>query len=348
MSKQFIIGKPLTYRCVHLQVGLALRRVRRAQRLVEWRPAARREERRIVPLGQRRNMGDGRAHRLGHRLGGQSFSESVDRLVQWHGIQLVRRQHVIGVRHLELIFVALDLAADDALRANRQRPIQIVLMRMEIDQFDRGRVVGASDAIGLAPVARRDVIEHVDGDRCDAAGFSRDQLRAIRTIDHADRQVEDQIDDPWPRDSRDQLFKLGADAAKRARFGEQGKQNRRTHRSQRIWSGQVVLNGRRGYIRPMAASENGGSSEARRKRLLFRAQRRGFKEVDLIFGTFAAAELATLPEAELDQFEALLIAPDQDVYTWLRGHTPVPAAFDTPLFARLKALCSRRKPKWSA
>ncbi|MGZ6006307.1 MAG: succinate dehydrogenase assembly factor 2, partial [Rhizomicrobium sp.] len=38
--------------------------------------------------------------------------------------------------------------------------------------------------------------------------------------------------------------------------------------------------------------ENGGSSEARRKRLLFRAQRRGFKEVDLIFGTFAAAELA--------------------------------------------------------
>src|SRR6185437_5744822 len=69
------------------------------------------------------------------------------------------------------------------------------------------------------------------------------------------------------------------------------------------------------YIRRMAiASSNGGSSEARRKRLLFRAQRRGFKEVDLIFGTFAADALSRMNEAELDQFEALLEAPDHEVY----------------------------------
>ena len=97
----------------------------------------------------------------------------------------------------------------------------------------------------------------------------------------------------------------------------------------------------------MATQENGGSSEARRKRLLFRAQRRGFKEVDLVFGTFGAAELAALSEGELDVFEALLHAPDQEVYAWLRGHTPVPPNFDTPLFARLQALCRRRNPKWS-
>lgn len=97
----------------------------------------------------------------------------------------------------------------------------------------------------------------------------------------------------------------------------------------------------------MDTQEKGGSSEARRKRLLFRAQRRGFKEVDLIFGTFAAAEILALGEAELDQFEALLAAPDQDVYAWLRGERVVEKAFDTPLFARLKALCERRNPKWS-
>jgi len=97
----------------------------------------------------------------------------------------------------------------------------------------------------------------------------------------------------------------------------------------------------------MTTDGNGGSSEARRKRLLFRAQRRGFKEVDLIFGTFAAAELHRLSEAELDQFEALLIAPDQDVYAWLRGAEPVPASHDSPLFHRMKALCQRRNPKWS-
>jgi antitoxin CptB len=102
------------------------------------------------------------------------------------------------------------------------------------------------------------------------------------------------------------------------------------------------------YIAPMMDDENGGSFEARRKRLLFRAQRRGFKEVDLIFGTFAAAELSALPDAELDQFEALLAAPDQDVYAWLRGHAEPPAEFDTPLFARMKALCLRKDPKWNA
>jgi len=98
----------------------------------------------------------------------------------------------------------------------------------------------------------------------------------------------------------------------------------------------------------MEKEENGGSSEARRKRLLFRAQRRGFKEVDLIFGTFAAAEISRLSEAELDQFEALLTIPDQEVYAWLRDDAPVPEAFDTALFSRLKTLCRRRNPTWSA
>ena len=97
----------------------------------------------------------------------------------------------------------------------------------------------------------------------------------------------------------------------------------------------------------MMSDDNGGSFGARRKKLLFRAQRRGFKEVDLIFGAFAAEELAGLSEAELDQFEALLTAPDQEVYAWLRGHAPAPPVFDTPLFARLKAVCSRKDPKWS-
>jgi antitoxin CptB len=97
----------------------------------------------------------------------------------------------------------------------------------------------------------------------------------------------------------------------------------------------------------MMSDENGGSFGARRKRLLFRAQRRGFKEVDLIFGVFATEELAGMSEAELDQFEALLIAQDQEVYAWLRGHTPPPAEFATPLFARLQAVCNRKDPKWN-
>ena len=92
--------------------------------------------------------------------------------------------------------------------------------------------------------------------------------------------------------------------------------------------------------------EQGGCSENRRKRLLFRAQRRGFKEVDLIFGAYAESHLARLDEAELDQFEALLTAPDQEVYAWLRGAEPVPAAYDNPVFAGLQNMCGRQRPNW--
>jgi antitoxin CptB len=101
------------------------------------------------------------------------------------------------------------------------------------------------------------------------------------------------------------------------------------------------------YIEPMTSDENGGSFGVRRKRLLFRSLRRGFKEVDLIFGVFASEALAALDEGELDQFEALLGAPDQEVYAWLRGHAEPPTEYDTPLFARLKAVCNRKNPTWN-
>ena len=96
----------------------------------------------------------------------------------------------------------------------------------------------------------------------------------------------------------------------------------------------------------MTDSEQGGPDGTRRKRLLFRAQRRGFKEVDLIFGAYADAHLAGLDGAGLDQFEALLAAPDQDVYAWLRGAVPVPGEHDNAVFAGLQAYCGRKYPDW--
>jgi antitoxin CptB len=97
----------------------------------------------------------------------------------------------------------------------------------------------------------------------------------------------------------------------------------------------------------MANNPHGGSSEDRRKRLLFRCQRRGFKEVDLIFGTFAAREIATLDESGLDELEALLDAPDQDVFAWFKNEQPLPPRYDTQTFAKLRALCSRKEPTWT-
>ena len=69
----------------------------------------------------------------------------------------------------------------------------------------------------------------------------------------------------------------------------------------------------------MTDLKQGGSSENRRKRLLFRAQRRGFKEVDLIFGAYAQSHLARLDEAGLDEFEGLLTAPEGARSSWPAG-----------------------------
>src|SRR5690242_13593196 len=150
---------------------------------------------------------------------------------------------MIGMRHLQLVLVTLDLAADDACRTDRKRAVQVIRMRMEIDELHPGRVIGTANAIGPAPVARCDVIEHSHSHSRDASFFRVDQPWTIRAVDQSDRQIEDQIDDPGPGDPRDQLLELGADAAKRARFGEQREENRRAHCDERIWTGEVVLNG---------------------------------------------------------------------------------------------------------
>lgn len=88
-------------------------------------------------------------------------------------------------------------------------------------------------------------------------------------------------------------------------------------------------------------------ADPRRRKLRFRAARRGFKEADAIFGAYAEMHLSALSERELDSFEALLNVPDQEVYDWLRGYVPVPPTHDTTVFHQLKAICSRPNPTWN-
>jgi antitoxin CptB len=77
--------------------------------------------------------------------------------------------------------------------------------------------------------------------------------------------------------------------------------------------------------------------DARRRRLLFRCRHRGIREMDFVLGRFADAELATLEEAELDVLETWLDIPDQQMFAWVNGAEPAPAAIDTPMFRRLRA-----------
>lgn len=79
------------------------------------------------------------------------------------------------------------------------------------------------------------------------------------------------------------------------------------------------------------------SDEDRRKRLHFRAWRRGFKEADLIMGRFAEARLNSLDAAELEEFERLLDAPDTEVFAWVTGREQVPENYQGPVLDQLQA-----------
>jgi len=75
--------------------------------------------------------------------------------------------------------------------------------------------------------------------------------------------------------------------------------------------------------------------DVRRRRLLFRAWRRGVREMDLIVGRFADAYIDKFDEPALDDFEALIEAPNADLYAWVVGDAAAPARHDTPVLRQL-------------
>ncbi|MEE2970389.1 MAG: succinate dehydrogenase assembly factor 2 [Pseudomonadota bacterium] len=73
-----------------------------------------------------------------------------------------------------------------------------------------------------------------------------------------------------------------------------------------------------------------------RKRILFRAHRRGTKESDMVIGGFAKAYVEDLTAAQLDRFEALLERNDPDVLGWVIGIATPPEEFDTDVLDMIK------------
>ena len=79
-----------------------------------------------------------------------------------------------------------------------------------------------------------------------------------------------------------------------------------------------------------------GGLDDRRKRLLFRCWRRGTREMDLILGRFADAEIGSLADDELTELERLLEVPDPDLYAALARDKPLPPPYGGPLFDRIR------------
>lgn len=90
----------------------------------------------------------------------------------------------------------------------------------------------------------------------------------------------------------------------------------------------IALNGR---IKPVA------DDVSRVQRLKYRAWRRGMRECDLVLGAFADARLPTMSDDELDAFEALMEAPDDQLLTWILGSAEPDPEFAGPMLDQVIA-----------
>jgi len=80
--------------------------------------------------------------------------------------------------------------------------------------------------------------------------------------------------------------------------------------------------------------------DARRRKLLFRSWHRGMREMDLILGGFADAQIHALTGDEIDQYEKLLDIADTEFLPMITGERPVPADIDCAVLQKI--LASRR------
>jgi antitoxin CptB len=69
----------------------------------------------------------------------------------------------------------------------------------------------------------------------------------------------------------------------------------------------------------------------RRKRLKYRSARRGTRELDLFLGAFAGAHLDALSPGQLDRYEAILNANENDIFDWLSGRVAIPPEHDNEI-----------------
>ncbi|MEL7429867.1 MAG: succinate dehydrogenase assembly factor 2 [Pseudomonadota bacterium] len=64
--------------------------------------------------------------------------------------------------------------------------------------------------------------------------------------------------------------------------------------------------------------------ETRIRRMKYRANHRGIKEMDIILGGFADERLDQLEDTQVADFEALMAEHDRDLLTWFTGEVAFP------------------------
>lgn len=81
---------------------------------------------------------------------------------------------------------------------------------------------------------------------------------------------------------------------------------------------------------------NDTEKHIRIKRLKYRANHRGIKEMDIVIGRFANEMLEGLSAKELDLFEQLMSEHDRDLIVWFTGEQEFPDEDTKPMFEMIR------------
>src|ERR1700722_20177781 len=90
-----------------------------------------------------------------------------------------------------------------------------------------------------------------------------------------------------------------------------------------------------GFFEVIMTERSSEGLDVRRRRLLFRAWRRGVREMDLIVGRFADVYIDQFDEPSLDAFERLIEVPNAELYAWVTGDESRPAEHDSAVLRQL-------------
>ena len=197
-GQKLVEGEARARRMHRREVALLGRRMSLGERRLPVGPAIAGEIRRVLPFRQLRRALDGGGDRLLHRPLGEAGGQAIDRLDPQDRLALVERHDMVGVRHLHLALVEIDLAAHHPDLARGQQLLEVILAAVEVGEAEPAGLVAAPDAIGLARIARHQVLVDRHGDRGDLAGLGLGDLGRVAAVDHGEGQVPEQVDDQGP------------------------------------------------------------------------------------------------------------------------------------------------------
>ncbi|MGI9400698.1 MAG: succinate dehydrogenase assembly factor 2 [Rhizobiaceae bacterium] len=77
--------------------------------------------------------------------------------------------------------------------------------------------------------------------------------------------------------------------------------------------------------------------DPRRKQIIYRANHRGIKEMDILLGRYASDFVESLTEEELVLLELIMDESDRDLLTWFTGEVTVPDRHQNAVFEAIRS-----------